>query len=267
MKKILILGAGNMVDAFFGKSVVNFKDIEISIASPSNVSSLKFAETYGVKFLPYEEIFNHDFDTYILGMKPQVFEDISGKLSSNIAADRLIISILAGVDTRKLSDVFKTNKVIRLMPNTPSSVAMGVCPIYATSSIEESILDIFKLAISVTGFIFFVDNEDKLDKITPYTGSGPAYFFEFARIFTQKLIEDGIDDRVARESIAMTMKGSAQLILESRESLETLRDNVTSKKGVTFEALEEMKDHKLVNILRGAIDRAHKRVVELKKGR
>ncbi|EQC48051.1 pyrroline-5-carboxylate reductase [Bacteriovorax sp. Seq25_V] len=264
--KILILGAGNMVEAFFGRSVESFTSDEISITSPSNTSSRDFAKNYGINFINFENAFDVEYDAYILGMKPQVLLEQAKFFGEKIPKGKLIISILAGVDVNKLQGIFSTSQVIRLMPNTPSAVSMGVCPVYATSSTDELFLDYFAKSLQNTGLIFFVDNEDKLDKITPYSGSGPAYFFEIARIYTEKLISEGIPADLAREAIAMTMKGSAELILQSNKSLDTLRDNVTSKKGVTYEALAEMKENKLELILNSAIDRAHRRVTELKKG-
>lgn len=265
--KILILGAGNMVDAFFGRSVGDFLGDEIFISSPSNTSSRHFASRYGINFVEYENAFNGEYDAYLFGMKPQVLNENAAFFSENIPAGKLIISILAGVEVAYLEALFQTSNVIRMMPNTPAAVGVGVCPIFATADVDRDILKRLEKSLLNTGLIFFVDKEDKLDKMTPYSGSGPAYFFEFARIYTEKLVGEGIPEDTARQAIAMTMKGAAELILQSSESLSVLRDNVTSKKGVTFEALEEMKDKKLEIILSNSIDRAHRRVEELKKGR
>ena len=49
-------------------------------------------------------------------------------------------------------------------------------------------------------------------------------------------------------------------------SFETLRDQVTSKKGVTQEALNILEKNGFDNIMGGAFLAAHKRTLELKKG-
>ena len=54
--------------------------------------------------------------------------------------------------------------------------------------------------------------------------------------------------------------------ITSGESFESLREKVTSKKGVTSEALQILEKNNLDNILGGAFNAAHKRTLELRKG-
>lgn len=79
-----------------------------------------------------------------------------------------------------------------------------------------------------------------------------------------KLKTYGISDEISRMVIGMTMKGSGEMILESRQTLLELRENVTSKKGVTYEALKVFEEAGLEAIISKAIEKALERVNELK---
>lgn len=57
--------------------------------------------------------------------------------------------------------------------------------------------------------------------------------------------------------------GSALLMEESKESPVTLRENVTSKKGLTFEALKVLEEGGQEKLYSDAIDAAYKRAREL----
>src|SRR5262245_46217404 len=63
-------------------------------------------------------------DVVILAVKPQVmpavYQDLAGKL-----ANKLVISIAAGISLEKLTAGLKTTRVVRVMPNTPCLVGKG----------------------------------------------------------------------------------------------------------------------------------------------
>ena len=64
--------------------------------------------------------------------------------------------------------------------------------------------------------------------------------------------------------MARTMKGASVMLLNSDLDSKTLRENVTSKGGVTFEALQTFKNHELEDIFSKAIDNAIIRNDQLK---
>ena len=69
----------------------------------------------------------------------------------------------------------------------------------------------------------------------------------------------GVDEIIK----SLNISSSIQLI---RLVDESLREKVTSKKGVTSEALQILEKNNLDNILGGAFNAAHKRTLELRKG-
>ena len=148
------------------------------------------------------------------------------------------------------------------MPNTPSKVGFGVNLVYANFSSEW--LNQFKSDFSHCGDSFYLNHEEEIDMITPFSGSGPAYIFEFSRIFEKKLSSFGFDSKLAREIIAKTFRGASEMLVLEEDDSETLRRNVTSKGGVTYEALKVFSDSGIEDVFFKAMDEALRRNEELK---
>lgn len=200
-----------------------------------------------------------DLDWYVLAFKPQSLNDFQ----FTFFKEQKVLSILAGTSLETLKKKCQTNDVSRLMPNTPSGLGAGANLLFA----PEHALELEKI-LTPLGKVFTVSSEDELDLLTPFTGSGPALVFEFARIFEEALNEMS-PHPAAREMIAQTFLGSSKLMMEASRtntSFEVLREQVTSKKGVTFEALKIMEKEQLPDIMKKAFKAAHARTLELKKG-
>jgi pyrroline-5-carboxylate reductase len=234
------------------------------INTPSGSSAKSFADKYDINFLKEVDT-NMSYDYVWLGMKPQQIQAVSEELWESDFSNSIIISLLAGVETKRLKSLFKGARVIRIMPNTPSKIGHGVNGIFFDPDLDVTTRDNFMSNFSDSGRSFVLDKEEDVDLITPYSGSGPAYFFEIVRILSEDLSRRGLNKEDSLEIVALTMKGAAQMILESEEGPETLRNNVTSKGGVTFEALKVLEENKLSSIIEDAIDAALKRNNELKE--
>jgi pyrroline-5-carboxylate reductase len=84
-----------------------------------------------------------------------------------------------------------------------------------------------------------VEVEENLqDSATATSGSGPAYFFAFVEAMIAGASEMGIDEVTAHTLVVQTIVGAAKMLDETDKSPTTLRENVTSPKGVTFEGLK-----------------------------
>lgn len=263
----LILGAGNMIQALTPPFIKSAQGDLFSVYTPSGKSAEAFARSQGIT-QQRELVDLNDVNFLWLGMKPQQVSGVAKSLSDFDFSKTVIVSLLAGVESERLSRLFDCPSVIRIMPNTPSLVGIGVNGIFFSSSVDEERKSYFLKHFSQSvkdGKNYILDREDQIDLITPYSGSGPAYFFEMARILSEDLSRRGFDKTEALELVSLTMKGAAQMLIESDDSAEVLRNKVTSKGGVTFEALKVLEENQLSSIMERAIDAALKRNNELKE--
>ena len=60
-----------------------------------------------------------------LAVKPQQAQGACVEISPGLAADSVVVSIVAGLSTATLAGFLGTQKIVRVMPNTPSLVGRG----------------------------------------------------------------------------------------------------------------------------------------------
>jgi len=137
--------------------------------------------------------------------------------------------------------------------------------LYFTKNISDSDQGQINKLFTNIGKLITCDNEEDLDFLTPYSGSGPGIIFELLTYFEKSIPPEIARKYDVKNILAQTMFGSAKLILESKESIAELRDQVTSKKGVTIEAIYELRDHNVDNIFAKSMYRALNRLNEMKK--
>jgi pyrroline-5-carboxylate reductase len=204
-----------------------------------------------------------DSDVLLLVVKPQDMADVLNEIKGSIKVDTLVITFAAGKSTSFISSHLGTNNpVIRVMPNTPSLVGVGMSGISRGSGVNDSQAAFVSAFLGATGKVVEVA-EDLQDAITATSGSGPAYFFAFAEHMIQGAIALGLSQEVATTLTAQTMLGAATLLDQSGKSASTLRENVTSPNGTTAAALASLSDSDFPGIVAKAMKAARDRSQEL----
>jgi pyrroline-5-carboxylate reductase len=258
VKKLLLIGAGNMVRALWSKEWA--ERFELLVYTPSGSSADKFVELYGGKRGCLDSLPNH-VDYLFLGHKPQQCREVATLFSKAVSSDTAIISILASITTEQLSSLYGVNSVLRLMPNTPAKVGRGTITFFQRGDGD------FTRSLELLGRssrLIGLADERQIDITTPVTGSGPAFLFELARIWQQFLEQQGIATEQARDLVAETFLGSATLLHQSELSFAQLRNEVTSKGGVTQRGLESLSASDFEQTILQSLNSALKRIDELR---
>jgi len=260
--KIALIGCGKMATSlvlgfynknpqlkFFGFNPT-FEKTQILM---EKVGGLSFKE---IKDLPPSDI-------YLLGAKPQHFKEMVRMLSPYLPQDALIVSIMAGIPVKMLSSNLNSQRVIRIMPNTPCAVGEGVSSIFFGDGIKEEEKKQIKELFTSVGSVFELSTEDQINISTVFTGSGPGFLFEIARIMHSKILEMGIEPKMATDMINQTFLGTATLMIQSGKNYESLRESVASKGGITEAGLSVFKEKNLSGILGDSLEASLNRCLTL----
>jgi pyrroline-5-carboxylate reductase len=262
--RIGVFGLGNMGRAIVLGMSARFPKAEFFLFTPTHIKAQEVSQLVKGSALVDIKDMPRDLDWYLLAFKPQNLVDFQ----FDFLANSKIISVLAGVSVAKLMNKFNIKKVARLMPNTPSSIGEGTNLLYLNEYLDDNEGSELNLLLEATGLIVPLDSEQDLDLTTAFSGSGPALIFELARIFESELNRMTEGRVPAKEIVLKTFLGSAKLMNADQNrnmSFEELQSQVTSKKGVTHEALEVLKDNKLQDLFSNAFEAAYKRTIELSK--
>ena len=261
--KIGIIGCGNMGQVLLrGITNTGFtsrKNILCSDKDRKKTNSARLGFGVGVTSSNSELI--KKCDLIILAVKPQDVDTVVSEIVLPLKG-KLLISICAGITTKKLERHLGKISVVRAMPNMPAGISQGISAIslgkYATAKDRKQAISIF----SCIGEVVEV-KEQLLDAVTAISGSGPAYFFYLVEKLIETAKELGLPSDTAQRLAIKTALGSALLMEQSEESPQLLRKRVTSKGGTTEAAFKVFKKAALGNLLRRAFYAAARRAKHL----
>ena len=228
---IAFVGAGKMVSAIVhGLLRTNsFSANQISCCSAKDGTSEKLAQSTGIsRFESVEDLLAESPSVLVLGCKPQQIKDLPESISKS-SAGCLVLSIMAGITTHKLSEAFpEARNIVRSMPNTPGQIGHGITGyLFAKTSSDED-RSIIEKILSSLGSVYELREEEDLDRITAISGSGPAYVFEFTCALEEAARAIGLPGKLGREIALGTVTGAAHLMQDSKMHPQELRDQVTS---------------------------------------
>lgn len=201
-------------------------------------SAEKLHTRYGIHASPTARYNNED--VVVLGVKPQMLDDVLAENWTPAPQQPLYLSIAAG----KTLEYFQNRlgekaRVIRTMPNTPSMVGQGVTTLVSGDYASEADKAIATTLCQASGVAVWLESEQQLNAAAAVAGSGPAYVFHFAECLMDAAKKLGLSDEVAVTLVRGTLSGSCALAdAEGWADAAQLRRNVTSKGGVTQAALE-----------------------------
>ena len=235
--------------------------LEVAAYSPSGTRAEALAHRIGGSVLDRPQDLG-SFDLVLIGCKPQQFGSLC-RAGWGFVEGQTAISIMAGVPISVIKRSLGLRSVVRTMPNTPASVDHGVTLAVADACVVLDHFSWFAKVWRTFCELFILDDEADIDRITPVSGSGPALLFEWARLMQRYLEAQGIAAEKARRIVVHTSLGSAKLMECSGLPFERLREDVTSPKGTTFEALEELERSGFGGAVARALERARQRAVAL----
>ncbi len=119
------------------------------------------------------------------------------------------------------------------MPNTPAQIQAGVSALYALGKVSEAQRQQATTILAAVGKTLWLDDEAKMDAVTAISGSGPAYVFYFIEALQEAGLSLGLTSEEASMLALETFAGSSLLATQSKDNVQALRAQVTSKGGTT----------------------------------
>lgn len=203
----------------------------------------------------------------LIGVKPAMVPDLLREIAPALREDAIVVSLAAGVTLATFAEGLGDGvRVIRSMPNTPSTVGKGVTGLAAGGAATAEDLVLVRQLFELVGAVVEVP-EEKIDALSTISGSGPAYVFLLIEELTKAAMGKGFDEADARLMAEQTFIGATALLAASGENPAELRRRVTSPKGTTERAVAVLQDAHLDQVFTAATDAALKRAQEMAAGK
>lgn len=272
-KKICFLGSGNMAEAII-KGIIDKKIISSENILCVDVSGerLNYMQSkYKTDILNLSDTKNFqklaEISIYILSIKPNNASEILSILQKFVDSKSLIVSIMAGIKIEKIKNLLAYDgnlQIVRVMPNTAALVGKCASGYSCNENVSTENKIVTEKILSAIGVCENLD-EKYLDAVTALSGSGPAYVFYLAEAMISAGIEMGLSDDISKKLTIQTIYGAADMLKNSDDSPEILRQKVTSKGGTTQAATTYFDDNNLKTIVKNALQKAKEKSIELSK--
>ncbi len=262
VNKLTILGFGRMGKAMVSGWLDNdLQSDSINIIDPNINNEDVLVKKNGLQILEIDDADLSD-GIIILSIKPQAANNVLEILKNKVTSNTLIISIIAGYSISDIREYIGFEpKVIRVMPNTPAAVGMGMSVLFTNDKLTMQLESVIEELFNSIGRVYWIKEEPLMHIVTAISGSGPAYYYYFTECLSKIATDNGLDEQFADILVKQTLLGSSSLMdYSNQNTLSKLRKDVTSPGGTTEAALKVlMDDDKLYTLLSDAISDAIKK--------
>jgi pyrroline-5-carboxylate reductase len=237
VRNIVFIGGGNMAQALIGGLIKGGRPAaSIVVIEPSEGTRRRLAGQFGVSARSAAGPSLEMAQIVVWAVKPQSFDAAAAPCAGKVAG-ALQVSVMAGVRSDTVAAATGSERVVRVMPNTPALIGQGIAGMYARPAVtDEDRADTLAL-LTPTGELVWVGEEVQLDAVTALSGSGPAYVFLLLEALLEAGRQMGLPAHAARRLAEQTVAGSAALAAASPDSPAELRRIVTSPGGTTEAAM------------------------------
>ena len=265
-QKIAFIGTGAMARAMIGGIVgsgLRKPENIITVNPVDRQSAAEVSELFGVVAGEPRDVTSAD--TVVFAIKPQQFEEAADMYREYFTADKLYLSIMAGITTKRLEGSIPNAAVVRLMPNLALSAGKSATVYAPGARAGARDCELVEELFSVMGTVARVD-ESLISAVTALSGSGPAYFCLLTEQLAEAGRKAGLNEETAGTLALQTLLGTAALLSKTGESPEELRRRVTSKKGTTEAGVNAMLSSGFAQAVEDGFEAARIRSDELSSG-
>ena len=280
--KIGCIGCGMMGGALI-KAIAKKVGGDKILLSDGDVEKAKsLALELGANFVTSNAQIIENCSHIILAVKPAFFSSVLEQIKSSYN-DRAnseqknlptMISIMAGLSIEKIEQMScqaritgGLQNIVRLMPNLPATVNEGMIALCTKENICAEFkqdVEFVKEILSCAGKVEQV-SEKLMDVVTAVSGSGPAYGFMFIEALADAAVLLGMPRNQAYIYASQTLKGAAQMVLETSEHPAKLKDAVCSPDGTTIQAVKSLEEKGFRSAVISAVESAYNKSVDLGK--
>ena len=238
--RVAFIGGGNMASAIIGGLIdKGLAPGSIHVVEPFEAARAQLASRLGVGASAAADEKLADCQAVVWAVKPQTFREAAQPVAP-FTRGALHLSVAAGIRAVDVAGWLGTARVARAMPNTPALVGKGMTGLYAGPAVSAADRLQVEALLEPTGKLLWLERETQLDAVTALSGSGPAYVFYFLECMVKAGIEMGLSEQQARHLAVTTFSGASALADSSNDTLDVMRERVTSKGGTTHAAISSL---------------------------
>lgn len=256
------IGCGNMGGAVARALSRSTKDILVSDRSGK---AKALAGELGISYGDSQTI-AQSCQRIFLAVKPHMMADMLAPLAPVLAQRKpVLITMAAGLTMAQIQAFVGTEiPIIRIMPNTPTAVGMGVIPYCTNQLVTDADLSDWLQDMAPCGLLDPLE-ERLIDAASALSGSGPAYAYVLLEALSDGAVACGLPRAKAMAYAAKMLSGSAEMFLASGQHPGALKDAVCSPGGSTIEGIRVLEQRGFRGAAMDCVIAAYRKNLELGK--
>ncbi len=263
MRTMAFIGVGNMASAIMGgmlrSGAIDHAHLMLADKFPEKCAA--YIQN-GATFASVKDA-AAKADCVVLSVKPQNFGEILPELAEVPDIDKkLIITIAAGISSETVRVALHGAPVVRVLPNTPMLIGMGVSVVCRAPEVSAADFDFVCTVFEASGRVHIID-EDEMNRIISVTSSSPAYVFAFIGAILEGARAQGLSEDGLRDAICDMVIGSAALLKSGNMTSEEQIAVVTSKGGTTECAMAVFRERDMAGMVLDAMKACTARAEEM----
>ena len=243
MPVIGFVGTGNMGGAL-ARAAAKDKENSLLLANRTASKAQALADEIGGSVTDNAGVIA-GADYIFIGVKPQMLHGLAANCAEEFkkrAEGFVMVSMAAGSSIELIQSLFGNYPVIRIMPNTPAAIGLGMILYACSKEVSAAQEEAFLKAMAGAGR--FLKIEEKLiDAGSAVSGCGPAFADLFIEALADGGVACGLPRKQAMEMAAQMLLGSAALVLQSGKHPGQLKDEVCSPGGSTIQGVRKLEEH------------------------
>lgn len=261
--KLGVIGFGNMASSIIIGNKDKFTENNLNLFILD-----KFMEIEADKELKYNKVKSNievvkQSDIILLGVKPQNLEEILNEIASYLD-NKVIISILAGIEQKYLETRLISSKIIRVFPNLACKVKKSTTLINSENKLNEEEYNFVKDLFKNVGEIILM-KEDLFPVAGSLSSCTPAYLAIFVEALADAAVLKGLPRKDSYSIAIDTLIGSLQYLKETKILPAELKDRVCSPAGTTIEGIKALERNNFRNTTMEAIIASTDKTLQMKK--
>ena len=270
MKKAAFIGAGNMGGALIRAACEAVGPEQVVITDHAWAKAEELAGQLGCTAVRDNGEALGQAEYVFLCVKPQVMEGVVKALVPALAAkpDTVLVTIAAGIQIATLrgwlGELDFSPAILRIMPNTPAAIGMGMLALTAEPGAKEAHYQAVEAILAKAGRVERLA-EGQMDAFSAVAGCGPAFVYPFIEALADGAVKVGLPRSQAMVYAAQMVLGSAALVLESGKHPGQLKDEVCSPGGSTIAGVAALEARAFRSAAIEAVEAAYHKTVDLGK--
>jgi pyrroline-5-carboxylate reductase len=237
--RIAFIGGGTMAEAMITGILERgvARPTDIAVGEPLEARRSALLQRFGVPTTASNQQAAAGSEIVVLAVKPQDLKAAMQDLRGTLRGGQVVVSIVAGARLEGLVQGLGHRSVVRVMPNTPAQVGMGMSVWTATPEVPGERREQVRTLLRSFGEEVYVAEEKYVDMATALSASGPAFVFLVLEALLDAGVYIGLPRDMARQLAVQTVLGSAYMAKQTGKHPAELKGMVASPGGTTVEGL------------------------------